>query len=141
MTGEELIRQFEESEMRAETFHHADHVRLGFEYLCRYPALEALKRFSEALRRFTAAQGKAQRYHETITWAYLLLIRERVARAGMVLSWEELAQRNPDLLQWKEGVLSALYRRETLDSELARHVFVMPDVMSERLETSWPPGA
>jgi hypothetical protein len=64
-----------------------------------------------------------------------------VARAGRVLSWEEFAQRNPDLLRWKEGVLWAFYRRETLDSELARHVFVMPDVMSERLETSWPPGA
>jgi hypothetical protein len=45
-------------------------VRLAFEYLCRYSAVEALGKFSAALQRFAAAQGKAQRYHETITWAY-----------------------------------------------------------------------
>jgi hypothetical protein len=132
MTGEELIQQFEDGTTSADTFHHADHVRLAFEYLCRYPALEALQKFSAALQRFAAAHGKAQRYHETITWAYLLLIRERQARAGCaqtscVQTWEEFAERNADLLVWKGGVLSTLYRQETLDSELARRTFVLPD--------------
>ena len=127
MTGHKLIEQFESGATRGDTFHHADHVRLAFEYLCRYPALEALERFSEALKRFAAAQGKAQRYHETITWAYLLLIRERLARAGHSQSWEEFAEQNADLLQWKGGVLGTLYRQETLDSDLARSTFVLPD--------------
>ncbi len=79
-----------------------------------------------------ARQGKAQLYHETITWAYLLLIRERIARAGSgqecrVQTWEEFGERNADLLVWKGGVLDALYRQETLDSDLARHTFVLPD--------------
>ena len=126
MTGEELIEQFEFGATPADTFHHADHVRLAFEYLCRYTALEALERFSDALKRFAAAQGKAQLYHETITWAYLLLIRERVARAGRVQTWEEFAEHNPDLLVWKGGVLGTLYRQETLDSDFARHIFVLP---------------
>jgi hypothetical protein len=127
ITGEQLIQQFEEGTTPAETFHHADHVRLAFEYLCRYPPLEALEKFSAALKRFAAAQGKADRYHETITWAYLLLIRERLARAGRTPSWEEFAERNADLLTWKGGVLSTLYRQETLDSDLARRTFVLPD--------------
>lgn len=147
MTGEELIQQFEDGMTPASTFHHADHVRLAFEYLCRFPALEALERFSGALKRFATAQGKAERYHETITWAYLLLIRERMARASSSPSsnaqtryeqtcsaqtscaeiWEEFAARNPDLLVWKDGVLATLYRPETLDSDLARQTFVLPD--------------
>ena len=127
MTGEELIQQFERGATPADTFHHADHVRLGFEYVCRYTVLEALERFADALKRFAAAQGKAERYHETVTWAYLLLIRERIARAGRTQTWEEFAGRNPDLLIWKGGVLGTLYRQETLDSDLARHTFVLPD--------------
>jgi hypothetical protein len=127
MTGEELIEQFECGATPAETFHHANHVQLAFEYLCRYSAVEALARFSDGLKRFAAAQGKAQLYHETITWAYLLLIRERIARAGCTQTWEEFAARNPDLLIWKGGVLTMLYRQETLDSDLARHTFVLPD--------------
>ncbi|HSZ63080.1 MAG TPA: hypothetical protein VK828_14855 [Terriglobales bacterium] len=127
MTGDELIEQFENGVTPAATFHHADHVRLAFEYLRRYSALEALQRFSAALQRFAAAQGKVQLYHETITWAYLLLIRERIARAGAEPNWPEFAARNTDLLVWKGGVLTTLYRQETLDSDLARHTFVLPD--------------
>jgi hypothetical protein len=127
MTGEELIQQFEDGTTPADSFHHTEHVRLAFEYLCRYSALEALERFADALKRFAAAQGKAERYHETITWAYLLLIRERMARAGGPQTWKDFAERNPDLLIWKGGVLATLYRQETLDSDLARHTFVLPD--------------
>jgi hypothetical protein len=127
MTGDELIQQFEGGTTPRGAFHHADHVRLAFEYLYRYPVLEALEKFSAALKRFAAAQGKPQLYHETITWAYLFLIRERMARAGRSRTWEEFAERNPDLLIWKGGVLGTLYRQETLDSDLARHTFVLPD--------------
>src|SRR5580692_2735819 len=101
MTGDELIQQFENGNTPADTFHHADHVRLAFEYVCRYPALEALRRFPDALKRFATAQGKADRYHETITWAYLLLIRERIARTNCTQNWQEFIDRNPDLLSWK----------------------------------------
>jgi hypothetical protein len=127
MTGDELIAQFERGTTLPESFHHADHVRLAFEYLSRYSVLEALERFSEALKRFAAAQGKAQLYHETITWTYMFLIRERIARLGRVQTWNEFAGCNPDLLVWKGGVLSALYRQETLDSDVARQTFVLPD--------------
>jgi hypothetical protein len=127
MTGDELILQFEDGRTPADAFHHADHVRLAFEYLSRYPALDALDKFSTALKRFAAAQGKADRYHETITWAYLLLIRERIARAGRPQTWNEFAGRNQDLFVWKDGVLAALYRKETLDSDLARATFILPD--------------
>jgi len=127
MIGDQLIKHFEDGTTRPGAFRHADHVRLAFEYLCRYSVLEALERFSEALKRFAAAQARAQLYHETITWAYLLLISERIARANCVQTWEEFAKRNPDLLVWKGGLLTTLYRQETLDSDLARHTFVLPD--------------
>jgi hypothetical protein len=136
MTGEQRIQQFEDGTTPAATFHHVDHVRLAFEYLNRNPALLALEKFSAALKRFAVAQGKAERYHETITWAYLLLIRERMARAGGVQNWEAFAEHNPDLLIWKGGVLATLYRQETLDSALARSIFVLPDQKSSPLQPS-----
>ncbi|HKM85650.1 MAG TPA: hypothetical protein VJW96_05540 [Terriglobales bacterium] len=122
----DLIEEFEQGHAPA-GFHHADHVRVAFAYVAQYPFLEAVARFSAALKRFAAAQGKPQLYHETITWAYLILIRERRARAGRAQTWEEFAERNADLLVWKGGVLRTLYRQETLDSDLARQTFVLPD--------------
>jgi len=121
-----LIEEFEQGHA-PRGFHHSDHVRVAFAYVALYSLPEAAARFCAALKRFAAARGKPQLYHETITWAYLVLIRERIARAGRSETWEEFAARNPDLLIWKGGVLSALYRQETLDSEIARHTFVLPD--------------
>jgi len=89
--------------------------------------LEAIAKFSAALRRFAIAKNKPNLYHQTITWAYLFLINERTARAGGRQSWNEFAAGNEDLLVWKGGILTALYKPGTLDSELARQTFVLPD--------------
>jgi hypothetical protein len=127
VTGEDRIARFESGEISPDMFHHADHVRLAFEYLCRFTAIEALDKFSAALQRFAAAQGKADRYHETITWAYLFLIRERMAHAGSIQKWEQFAEQNPDLLVWRPSLIERYYRKQTLDSSLARKTFLFPD--------------
>src|SRR5690349_7740437 len=128
MTEQELIAQFESGELPASAFRHADHVRIAFAYLRQYSALEALERFCTALKQFAKAQGKADLYHETITWAYLLLIHERMSRAAQTQTWEQFASANPDLLRWKDGVLEKYYAEETLRSDLAKRVFVFPDL-------------
>ncbi len=122
----QLIERFERDLNSSEGFHHADHVQLAFAYLSVCPPLEALDRFSRALKRYAEGQGKSGLYHETITHAYFFLIRERMARTGAV-EWEEFARRNPDLLEWKPGVLGKYYRESTLQSDLARSVFLFPD--------------
>jgi hypothetical protein len=126
MSNEEFIRCFENDALPADSFHHADHVRLAFAYLCQYPVLQALEKFASALKRFATAHGKPKLYNETITCAYFFLIRERMVRAGGV-DWEEFASQNPELLVWKDGILSRYYHEATLKSDLARSVFVLPD--------------
>jgi hypothetical protein len=127
MTEKSYIDLFEGGSIRPEAFHHADHVKLAFCYLVRYPPLEALQRFSTALQRFAQAHGKQNLYHETITWAYLLLIHERMARCTESTTWETFAAANPDLLTWKESILHHYYSQSTLRSDLAKRVFVFPD--------------
>jgi hypothetical protein len=126
MSNEQLIRQFETDTLPDDSFHHADHVRLAFAYLCQYSPLQALDKFCGALKRYAAARGKSQLYHETITHAYFFLIRERMARSPAT-DWDEFSRRNLDLLTWKDGILSRYYEEATLQSELARAVFVFPD--------------
>ncbi len=134
LRDEAFLEAFEAAALPEGAFRHADHVRLAWLYLRRLPPAEALARFSEGLRRFAAALGKAGLYHETITWAYLLLIRERMERAGAAQDWTGFAAANPDLLAWKPSILDAYYRKETLRSELARRVFVLPDRLDRLAE-------
>ena len=132
MTDQELIEQFENGTLPNECFHHREHVRAAFLYLNQYPVLEALLAFSSALRKFAQTHGKPQLYHETITWAYILLIKERMVRSGKRQGWDDFARDNPDLLAWKDGILSRYYLPETLASDLARGVFVFPDLVKSR---------
>jgi|SRR5271166_2234777 len=126
MSNEEIIRRFETNAIPENSFHHADHVRLAFAYLSNYPALDALQRFSSALKKFATAHGKPQLYHETITCAYFFLIHERMALCESA-TWKEFARDNPDIFIWKDGILTRYYRDATLKSELARKVFLLPD--------------
>jgi len=125
MNHDEFIRRFETDTLEGE-FHHADHVRLAYAYLSEYPPLAALERFAAALKRFAAARGKPQLYHETITHAYFFLIRERMARAEDG-GWDAFARQNEDLFAWKPGILARYYQEATLASDLSRTVFLFPD--------------
>lgn len=126
MTNEELIERFESGNTPTDSFHHVDHVRLAFAYLSGNPPLQALEKFTDALKKYATLLGKPRLYHETITHAYFFLIRERMARS-IFSSWDEFAVENGDLLQWKGGVLKRYYNEETLQSDLARSVFLFPD--------------
>jgi hypothetical protein len=127
MKDEEFVQRFEACTLPAESFHHPDHVRVVWLYLHSYPVLETLARFSQGLKRFVKANGKANRYHETITWAYVLLINERMSRSRPEQNWEEFVDSNADLFDWKNSVLKSYYHDDTLRSEIARKVFVFPD--------------
>jgi hypothetical protein len=126
MEEAEFIRHFEDATLPGSAFHHRDHVRLAWIYLRRHPPLEALRRFTEGLRRFATANGRPELYHETITWAYLFLIHERMAGGEPAETWDAFAERNPDLLAWNPSILDRYYGKDVLASERARRIFVLP---------------
>ena len=128
MSDEELLHGFETATLPSGSFHHPEHVRVAWLYLQRLPLLSALGRFSDGLRRFAAANGAPQLYHATITWAYLLLIHERIARGPRATEWEAFAAANADLLTWRPSILASYYSAGVLASDGARHGFVLPDL-------------
>ena len=131
MSDNELIAKFEACTLPEEQFHHADHLHMGWLYLTRFPATEAIARFSQALRVYATSLGKPNRYHETVSWAYLLLLNERIRRAGTLSTWNQFATAHSELFDWKNSILLTYYREETLRSEIARRVFVMPDRLGD----------
>lgn len=124
---EALVRSFESGDAPPDGFHHREHVRVAWWYIRHHGLTKGLASFSDGLRRFAAANGKPDLYHETITTAYVLLINERLDGSARTLTWEAFAGRNPDLLFWKPSVLDRYYHSDTLKSERARRTFVLPD--------------
>ena len=124
-----LVEGFLDTSLPVEAFHHAQHVRCAWLFVQRHGMPGALEAFPAALRRFADAKGATRLYHETITWAFLLVIHERQQRLQSG-DWPAFAEANADLLAWKPSVLDRLYTAETLASDLARQTFVMPDRLS-----------
>lgn len=122
-----FVAAFRDGSLPGEEFPHREHVRMAWLYLERHTTAEALLHFSQDLRRFAAAKGNPGLYHETITWAYLLLIAERRTGATAGETYVEFADRNPDLFGWKPSLLERYYRAETLASPRARAAFLLPD--------------
>jgi hypothetical protein len=127
MTDAELLEGFEQCTLANSAFHHEDHIRVAFLYLSSLPVLQALQRFQDCLTRFAQTHGKADLYNETVTWAYILLIRERMVRAGYPQDWSAFKASNPDLFDRSRHILSRYYRSETLKSSLAKSTFLFPD--------------
>jgi hypothetical protein len=122
----ELLEQFEATTLANDAFGHREHVRVGWTCLQLHELPAATERFITALKNFANFYGATGLYHETITWAFLLVINERIGRMARPHDWEEFAEENGDLVSGG-AFLGRYYRRETLDSDLARRVFVLPD--------------
>jgi hypothetical protein len=123
----EFLSQFENGNLPPGKFHHADHVRAAWLYVRNFSAMEGLQRFCTHLKQFASRHGKPDLYHETITWAYFFLIQER-AKKGNYDCWEKFVENNADLFDWKNSILKQYYSDETLKSNLARSIFVFPDL-------------
>ena len=123
------LEAFEDGTLDADQFDHESHVYVGWLYLERYPLLESIQRYSAALRRLTARLGVPGKYHETITWFYLVLIAERrdTMRGE---GWFAFRSENDDLFD-AARILGRYYSKERLMGEQARQAFVLPDKLAD----------
>jgi hypothetical protein len=126
MTDVELTRALERGEIANENFHHVSHLHVAWVYLAESSSVQqAGDKMRDTLRRFAAAAGKPQKYHETITlfWVHLLS-RAHAASGGECL--EEIVHANPQLLE--KNFPFAYYSAERLFSDEARTSWVEPDL-------------
>jgi hypothetical protein len=126
LTDLEFVRMFEACELSNDSFNHRDHIRLAWIYLQRYPEPDAQRQMAGAIRRFAAHHGKSDKYHETITVAWLRLIASAMARQPMDASFDELTIAAPELLDKRS--IEKFYSTAVLASAAARTYWVEPDL-------------
>jgi len=126
LSDDEFTNAFESCELPNEAFHHRDHLRLAWIYLRSYGPVEAQARMSESIRRFAAHHGSADKYHETITVAWLRLVCNAIRRTPRQAAFEDVLAVFPGLLA--KTALSEHYSSAVLESAAARMVFVEPDL-------------
>ena len=92
-----LLQAFEDGSLPEDEFHHATHFRVAWLYLQHMELLAAIQTFATGLRRYATSLGKRDLYHETIAYAYLFLIHERMHRLERPHEWTTFQQHKSDL--------------------------------------------
>ncbi|HEU4410239.1 MAG TPA: hypothetical protein VFS43_33595 [Polyangiaceae bacterium] len=128
VTADDLAyaRAFARASLPAADFSHRGHLRVAWVYLRGRPFARAALCFARHLRRYARAQGAEGKYHETLTWAYLVLINERLEGAPPGEGFDDFLRRCPELADAKGGLVGRYYDAAQLASPLARRAFVLP---------------
>jgi hypothetical protein len=124
VNNREFLHALEACTLPQSDFGHAAHVRAAYLYLQSGEFAASLERIRRTIRNYAASLGKPDRYHETITVAYLALIQQHICERGNGGGWAAFARDNPELFE--PGLLLHFYPKAQLESELARRVFLLP---------------
>ncbi len=128
-TPELSIEALETGHIDAGSFDHEGHIYLAWLYLNEYTLADAIDRFTAALKRLTIRLGVPDKYHETISWLFMLLIAER--RAATAQDWFSFRRDNDDLFVLGIDIVQRYYSKELLWSDQARQSFVLPDRLAD----------
>jgi hypothetical protein len=106
-------------------FGHAEHLELAWSFLAAYPYEAASRRMRSAIRHLAAVHDASERYHDTLTRAWVHLVALHM-RGGTTASFDEFIAENPGLLD--RQLLTGHYSSEVLWSDAARERWTEPDL-------------
>jgi hypothetical protein len=123
LTDDEFVRQFEDGTLAE--FPHASHVRLTILYLRRYGREETHARVADGIRRFATLKGAPEKFHVTMTRAWVELIESARRAHPEIDDPGRLVAACPILLDSR--ALLRFYSREQLESPAAKATWMPPD--------------
>jgi hypothetical protein len=126
LNDEEFVRAFESCELDGESFHHADHLRLAWIYICQYGEPAATELMLTGIRLFAVHVGKPQKFHYTQTCAWVRLIAAAQRSSPDLTSFTEFVATHPHLLD--ANALAKHYSKVLIESSAARMSWVEPDL-------------
>ena len=121
------IAAFEALDFDVAAFDHTAHVYVAWQYVRSFDLLTAIGRYRDTLIRLTTKLGVPDKYHETITWFYLVAVSEG-ATGRCRDDWSAFQTSNPALFARNPSAIRRHYSPERLGSPAARRAFVLPDL-------------
>jgi len=106
-------------------FGHREHLELAWTYLEQNPLDSAQRKMAAAIRHVAALHGAPEKYHDTITTAWVLLV-ETHRKHDAAASFDEFIARHPGLLD--RSLLERHYSAGLLWSAPARARWTNPDL-------------
>jgi hypothetical protein len=127
---EKFLAAFEAGTWPFEKWHHREHIRVAYLYLCRHPYDVALEKMRSGIKALNVAHKVPERpdrgYHETMTHGWMRLTHHTLCKFGKCESSEVFVDQHAHVFP-KDALLS-YYTKENIMSQQARREFVEPDL-------------
>ena len=106
-------------------FGHREHIQLAWRELRDHEPEEALRRVEAAIRHLAAAHGEPEKFHRTITAAWMALVAHHLHEAPD-LEFDAFVSRFPPLVD--PHLLDRHFSRELIASDAGRERALAPDL-------------
>ncbi|HKW32241.1 MAG TPA: hypothetical protein VJN92_04505 [Candidatus Acidoferrum sp.] len=125
-SDEDFLLAFEDLSFPADQFHHREHIRVAWLYLKSSDATRAAERMSDGIRRFANHHGATQKYHHTLTLAWMRLVAAALVEAPAGHNFMQFLAEYSEL--GDKELLKKYYSPELLQTNAAREGWVLPDL-------------
>ncbi len=122
----DFLRAFEDLSLPVGVFHHREHVRVAWLYLKSSDATRAAEQMAAGIRRFASHQGATQKYHHTLTQAWMRLVAAAMVETPEGYTFDQFLAAHPELHD--KDALAKYYSSELLQTAAARERWVEPDL-------------
>jgi hypothetical protein len=126
LSDAEFLAAIEAATYPGDKFGHRGHLRLGWLCLRAHSFDAGLERIRTLVRRYATALGATEKFHETMTRAWAERMQVALDETPELGSFEAFLAAHPELLDSR--LLGRHYRKETLESPLAKASWVPPDL-------------
>lgn len=127
-TDQAYLKSFLNLTLDPTTFHHKQHLQIAYTLLVNHPASEAMDILRQGLQRLLSHIGApADKYHETITRAWLLIVKHAMATSQYCDSFDTFINGHAGLLDTM--LLHSHYSSLRLASPEAHDRFVEADIV------------
>ncbi|WP_019925252.1 hypothetical protein [Nocardia sp. BMG111209] len=109
----------------ADRFGHREHLHLTYLAVRHYGTAHAVELVSDSIRRTARYRGAPQKYHATVSRAWVELVGHHVIDSGTT-DFDTFLDDNPALLD--KRLLTRFYRTATLAGPAARAGWIEPDL-------------
>ena len=125
-SDEDFLRAFEDLSFPANQFRHREHIRVAWLYLKSSDATRAAERMSTGIRRFANHHGATQKYHHTLTLAWMRLVAAALVETPEGHNFTQFFVEHPEL--GEKELLKKYYSSDLLQAKGARESWVDPDL-------------
>jgi len=125
-SDEDFLCAFEDLSFPLSQFHHREHLRVAWLYLKSSDATRATERMAAGIRRYANHHGATQKYHHTLTLAWMRLVAASLVETPEGHNFTQFLAEHTEL--GDQGLVRKYYSAELLQTGGAREGWVEPDL-------------